>query len=329
MPTSSSTRRRRLLGGGVAATLLAGKAWAQAFPSRPIRLVVPFPAGGAPDIMARAIAPGMGADLGQPVVIDNKPGAAGGLGAESVAKSAADGHTLLLGSISTNAINASLYPNLPYDPRRDFAALSLVGSVPNVLVVTESLPVRTVAELVALAKARPGAINFGSSGSGSTLHMSGELFRLAAGIDLQHVPYKGSAPAVAELIAGQIQMMFDNAPSALPHVKAGRLRALAQTGAQRSPLLPEVPTMVEQGFAGFVVTGWGAVFAPAATPPAVLDRLHAALLKSLESGEVRQRLEPLGVDLQPQSREACAAFVAAETARWAEVVKQANIKAES
>jgi tripartite-type tricarboxylate transporter receptor subunit TctC len=302
---------------------------AQEFPSRPIRLVVPFPAGGTPDIMARSVAPKMSERLGQPVVIDNKPGAAGGLGADIVAKSAPDGYTLLLGSISTHAINASLYPNLPYDHRKDFAPLSLIGSVPNVLSVTAGFPVKNVAELIAYAKANPGKVNFGTSGSGSTLHLCGELLKLAAGIDIQHVPYKGSAPALADLVSGQIQMMFDNAPSALPQIKAGRIRAIAQTGAQRSPLLPEVPTMVEQGFAGFVVTGWGGMFAPAATPPAVLDRLHAALIEALKSEEARQRMEPLAVDIQPQSRAEFAAFIEAETVRWADVVRRGNIKLDT
>jgi tripartite-type tricarboxylate transporter receptor subunit TctC len=309
--------------------LAAAPLRAQEFPYRPIRVVVPFPAGGAPDIMARAVAPQMSERLGQPVVIDNKPGAAGGLGADIVAKSAPDGYTLLLGTISTNAINASLYPSLPYDPRRDFAPLSLVGSVPNVLSVTDSLPVGTVAELVAYAKAHPGKVNFGSSGSGSTLHMCSELLKLAAGIDIQHVPYKGSAPALADLVSGQIQMMFDNAPSALPQVKAGRIRAIAQTGAQRSPLLSEVPTMVEQGFGGFVVTGWGGVFAAAATPPAVLDRIHAALIDALRGEAARKRMESLAVDIQPQSRAEFAAFVEAETARWADVVRRGNIKVDA
>jgi len=290
---------------------------------------MPFPAGGAPDIMARAISGRMAELLGQPVVVDNKPGAAGGLGADIVAKAAPDGYTLLFGTISTNAINASLYPGLPYDPRKDFAALSLVGSVPNVLSVTNALPVHSVAQLVDHAKANRGKVNFGSAGAGSTLHMSGELFKLAADIDIQHVPYKGSAPAVADLISGQIQMMFDNAPSALPHVKAGRTRALALTGARRSPLMPELPTMVEQGFAGFVVTGWAGLFAPAGTPEPILERLHGALLEALKSDEARQRLEPLAVDIQPMSRADFAAFVAAETARWAEVVRKGNIKVDS
>jgi tripartite-type tricarboxylate transporter receptor subunit TctC len=294
-----------------------------------LRLVVPFPAGGAPDIMARAVAPRMTERLGQPVVIDNKPGAAGGLGADQVAKAAPDGYTLLLGTISTNAINASLYPSLPYDHRRDFAPLSLVGSVPNVLSVTDSLPVKNVAELVAYAKANPGKVNFGSAGAGSTLHMSGELLKIAAGIDIQHVPYKGSAPAVADLVSGQIQMMFDNAPSALPQVKAGRIRAIGQTGAQRSPLLPEVPTMVEQGFQGFVVAGWAGMFAPAATPAPVLDKVHAALIDALKGEEARQRMETLAVDIQPQSRAEFAAFVEVETVRWAEVVKRGNIKVDA
>jgi tripartite-type tricarboxylate transporter receptor subunit TctC len=319
--------RRGILLGGL--LLAAAPLRAQEFPARPLRLVVPFPAGGAPDIMARAVAPRMSERLGQPVVIDNKPGAAGGLGAELVAKSAPDGYTLLLGTISTNAINASLYPNLPYDHRRDFAPLSLVGSVPNVLSVTDSLPVKSVAELVAYAKANPGKVNFGSSGSGSTLHMCAEMLKLAAGIDIQHVPYKGSAPALADLVSGQIQMMFDNAPSALPQVKAGRIRAIAQTGAQRSPLLPEVPTMVEQGFAGFVVAGWGGMFAPATTPPAVLDRIHAALIDALKGEEARKRMEPLAVDIQPQSRAEFTAFVEAETVRWADVVRRGNIKIDA
>jgi tripartite-type tricarboxylate transporter receptor subunit TctC len=336
MPTSRSTdggvRRRRVIAGGAglcAAWLTAADAPAQSFPNRPLWLVVPFPAGGAPDIMGRALGARAAELLGQPVVIDNKPGAAGGLGAEMVAKAAADGYTLLLGTISTHAINASLYTNLPYDHRKDFAPLTLIGSVPNVLSVTNALPANSVAALIAYAKANPGKVNFGSAGSGSTLHMCGELLKLAAGIDIQHVPYRGSAPAVADLVSGQIQMMFDNAPSAIPQVKAGRIRALAQTSAARSPLLPDVPTMIEAGFAGFVVTGWAGLFAPAATPPAILDRLHAALVEALRTPAVRERLEPLAVDIQPMERAAFSAFVEAETGRWADVVRRANVKVDS
>ena len=333
MPISRSIERRfgrrGLLMGGFGAALLPRSGWGQGFPGRPIRLIVPFPAGGAPDIMARAVGPRLSEILGQPVVIDNKPGAAGGLGAELAAKAAPDGYTLLLGTISTNAINVSLYPNLPYDPRRDFAALSLIGSVPNVLSVTNALPVKTVAELVAYAREHPGKINFGSAGSGSTLHMSGELLRIAAAIDIQHVPYKGSAPAIADLVSGQIQMMFDNAPSALPQIKAGRIRAVAQTGASRSPLLPDVPTMIEAGFADFVVTGWAGLFAPAATSPEILDRLHDALTEALRDDGARQRLEALAVDIQPMARAAYAAFVDGETRRWADVVRLGNIKTDT
>jgi len=313
MPASRSIERRagrRLVLAGLAAGVVASDASglrAQTWPDRPIRLVVPFPPGGAPDIMGRALSDRLQALLGQPVVVDNKPGAAGGLGADIVAKAPADGYTVLLGSISTHAINASLYPNLPYNHIKDFAALALLGSY---------------------AKTNPGKVNFGSAGSGSTLHMSGELFKIAAGIDIQHVPYRGSAPAVADLISGQIQMMFDNAPSAIPQVRGGRIRALAQTGASRSSLLPDVPTMVESGFADFVVTGWAGLFAPAATPATILDRLHAALIKALGSADVKARLEPLAVDLQPMSRAAFAAFVEAETRRWGELVRRANIKVE-
>ena len=335
MPASRSTERRagrRLVLAGLAAGAVAAAApgpRAQTWPDRPIRLVVPFPPGGAPDIMGRALAEKrLQALLGQPVGVDNKAGAAGGLGADLVAKAPADGHTILLGTISTHAINASLYPNLPYNHIKDFAPLTLLGSVPNVLSVTNAFPARTVAELVAYAKANPGKVNFGSAGSGSTLHMSGELFRIAAGIDIQHVPYRGSAPAVADLVSGQIQMMFDNAPSAIPQVKGGRIRALAQTGARRSPLLPDVPTMVESGFADFVVAGWAGLFAPAATPATILDRLHAALVEALGSGDVKARLEPLAVDLQPMSRVAFAAFVETETKRWGDLVRRANIKVE-
>jgi len=334
MPASRSIERRagrRLVLAGLAAGVVASDASglrAQTWPDRPIRLVVPFPPGGAPDIMGRALSDRLQALLGQPVVVDNKPGAAGGLGADIVAKAPADGYTVLLGSISTHAINASLYPNLPYNHIKDFAALALLGSVPNVLSVTNAFPARTVAELVAYAKTNPGKVNFGSAGSGSTLHMSGELFKIAAGIDIQHVPYRGSAPAVADLISGQIQMMFDNAPSAIPQVRGGRIRALAQTGASRSSLLPDVPTMVESGFADFVVTGWAGLFAPAATPATILDRLHAALIEALGSADVKARLEPLAVDLQPMSRAAFAAFVEAETRRWGELVRRANIKVE-
>ena len=245
----------RLVLGALSAAFAIG-ASAQPYPTKPIRIVVPFPAGGTTDVLARAAAQKLTETLGQPAVVDNRPGAGGNIGAELVAKSAPDGYTLLMGTVGTHAINPSLYPKMPYDHLRDFAPVILVAGVPNVLVINPSLPVNSVQELIAYAKANPGKLNFASSGNGTSIHLSAELFKTMAGVQMAHIPYKGSAPALQDLAGGQVQLMFDNLPSALALIRAGRLKALAVTSKERAPALPDVPTIAESGLPGFEASSW-------------------------------------------------------------------------
>jgi tripartite-type tricarboxylate transporter receptor subunit TctC len=308
--------------------LIAAGAAAQNYPTKPIRLVVPFPPGGTTDILAREVGQRLSASLGQTVVIDNRPGAGGNIGAELVAKSAPDGYTLLMCTVSTHAINPNLYAKLPYDHVADFAPVILVASVPNVLEVTPSLPVNSVADLIKLAKEKPGQINFASSGSGTSIHLSGELFKTMAGVDMTHVPYKGSAPALTDLIGGQVQVMFDNLPSSLPQIKAGKLRAIAVTSAQRAPALPNVPTIAESGLPGFEATSWFGVVAPAGTPPAIVARLNADLNQWLQTPEAREKLLAQGAAAAGGSPEQFAAYIRAETEKWAKVVKASGAKVD-
>jgi tripartite-type tricarboxylate transporter receptor subunit TctC len=311
----------------VLALIAAGPA-AQNYPTKPVRLVVPFPPGGTTDILAREVGQRLSASLGQTVVIDNRPGAGGNIGAELVAKSAPDGYTLLMCTVSTHAINPNLYAKLPYDHVADFAPVILVASVPNVLEVTPSLPVNSVADLIKLAKEKPGQINFASSGSGTSIHLSGELFKTMAGVDMTHVPYKGSAPALTDLIGGQVQVMFDNLPSSLPQIKAGKLRAIAVTSAQRAPALPNVPTIAESGLPGFEATSWFGVVAPAGTPPAIVARLNADLNQWLQTPEAREKLLAQGAAAAGGSPEQFAAYIRAETEKWAKVVKASGAKVD-
>jgi tripartite-type tricarboxylate transporter receptor subunit TctC len=308
--------------------LTATGAAAQTYPTKPIRLVVPFPAGGTTDILAREVGQRLSTSLGQPVVIDNRPGAAGNIGSELVAKSAPDGYTLLMATVGTHAINPSLYAKLPYDHVADFAPVILVASVPNVLEVTPSLPVNSVADLIKLAKEKPGQINFASSGSGTSIHLSGELFKTMAGVDMTHVPYKGSAPALADLIGGQVQVMFDNLPSSLPQIKAGKLRAIAVTSAQRAPALPNVPTIAESGLPGFEASSWFGVVAPAGTPPAIVARLNADLNLWLQTPDAREKLLAQGAAAAGGSPEQFATHIRAETEKWAKVVKASGAKVD-
>jgi tripartite-type tricarboxylate transporter receptor subunit TctC len=318
----------RLLVAAMALALAADDAQAQTYPSKPIRMVVPFTPGGTTDILARTVGQKMGEAWGQPVVVDNRPGAGGNIGSELVAKSAPDGYTLLMGTISTHAINASLYKRLPFDPTRDFAPVSRVGTLPNILIVHPSVPVKSVKELIELAKSKPGDLNFASSGVGTSLHLSGELFNSMAGVKLVHVPYKGSSPALADLLGGQVKIMFDNLPSALPHVKAGKLKPLAVTGAKRAGVLPEVPTVIGSGLPGFEVTSWFAVFAPAKTAKDIITKLNGEIVKILNSADVKEKLTQLGVDAAPTTPEELAAFAKAETEKWGKVVKATGASAD-
>ena len=307
---------------------VAPGAFAQAYPNHVIRLVVPFPAGGTTDILARAAAQKLTESLGQPVVVDNRPGAGGNIGADVVAKSAPDGYTLLMGTVGTHAINPSLYTKMPYDHVKDFVPVVLVAGVPNVLVVNPSVPVNSVADLIKLAKSKPGAINFASSGSGTSIHLSGELFKTMAGVDMTHVPYKGSAPALTDLIGGQVQVMFDNLPSALPQIKGGKLRAIAVTSLKRAPVLPDVPTISESGLPGFEASSWFGVLAPAGTPAPIVARLNSEVNKWLQSPEAREQLLAQGAVAAGGTPEQFAAHIRSETEKWAKVVKASGAKVD-
>jgi len=315
---------------GLAATITASACLATAgpaqaaYPDKPVRLIVPAAAGGTTDIASRLVGKRLGEILGQPVVVENRAGGAGIIGAQALKQSAPDGYTLMMGNIGPNAINYGLYRQLPYRPE-DFAPITLVVSVPNVLVVNAKVPAHSVAELVALAKARPGQLSFGSSGTGQSVHLSGELFRKRTGIDIIHVPYKGAAPAVADLVAGQVTMMIDNLPSSLPHIRSGKLRALAVTSVARVPELPEVPTMKEAGLDDFQVTAWFGLVAPAGTPNAVIERLYKTVAGILAEPEVRSKLAELGGVPGGDTPAHFGDFIRAERERWARVVKDTGI----
>ena len=314
---------------GASLLALAAFAFAQApvaYPTKPIRLVVPFPAGGATDILAREVAKHLTEAWGQSVVVDNRPGAAGNIGSELVAKSAPDGYTLEMGTVGTHAINASLYSKMPYDHVKDFVPVILVAGVPNVLVVNPSVPVNSVQELIAYGKANPGKLNFASSGAGTSIHLSGELFKVMTGVQMTHVPYKGSAPALQDLIGGQVQLMFDNLPPSLPQIKAGKLRALAVTSATRAPALPDVPTVAETGLPGFEASSWFGVLAPAGTPPAIVTKLNAEIAKWLTSAEAKEKLATVGANIAAGTPDDFARHIQAETAKWAKVVKESGAK---
>lgn len=323
-----SRRHLLALAAGIAgATALPLQAQPDAWPSRPIKLVVGYAAGGATDVIARLVAVKLGERLGQPVVVDNRAGANSNVGAEVVAKSPPDGYTLYVFTIA-NTINASLYAKLGYDPQKDFEPIGLIAKIPNILVVNNNLPIKSIADYVRFAKASKDGITFASSGSGSSIHLSGEMFKMQTHLNMLHVPYRGSAPAVTDLLGGQVQSMFDNTPSALPHVQGGRLRAIAITSAKRSPLLPDVPTVAESGFPGFDVQSWFGLAAPAGTPKPVIDRLNAELNKVLAAPELRQRFQDLAASPEPGTPEQMRSFAAAETQRWREVVKTSGAKAE-
>jgi len=305
---------------------LTGTAPAQTYPAKSIRLVVTFPTGGAPDILARIFSEKN--SLGQPVVVDNKPGAGGNIGAEIVAKSPGDGYALVMATVGTHAINGALYSKMPYDMVKDFTAIGLIASTPNLLVVNTNLPVKNVAELIAYGKANPNKLSFGSPGIGSSIHVSGELFKSMTGVQMTHVPYKGRQFALPDLLGGQIQLMFDNMPSALPMAKEGKLRALGQTGAKRSPSAPDVPTIAEQGLPGFEATAWFALFGPAGTPREVVAKLNSEMQRIYKLADVQDKLKTLGLDTVLSSPEDLAKYQSSEIAKWARVVKESGAKAD-
>jgi tripartite-type tricarboxylate transporter receptor subunit TctC len=327
-------RRRELL--GLAAALAGARlltrvlpARAQSLAGKQIRVVVPFPPGGPTDIVARPFARMLGEALNATIIVDNRGGAGGSIGAEIVAKSAPDGQTLLVGTVGTNAINAALYAALPHDPIRDFTPLALIAQAPVAIVVHPSLQAVTLADLVALARKNPGKLNYGTAGPGTPGHLTAEMFRAAAGIDLQHVPYKGSAPAIIDLIGGQIQIMFDPLQSVLANVQGGKIRALAVSSKTRSPVAPDVPTIAESGYAGFETTAWWGVFAPANLPDALTASLVAEIERIAASGAFREKLEPLGVTaVADLGGSTFADFQKREVAKWGKVVKDANVKIE-
>ena len=306
----------------------AACAVAQPYPSQPIKIIVPFTAGGTTDILARTIGQKLGEAWKQPVIVENKPGAGGNIGADSVAKARPDGYTLLMGTIGTQAINQSLYAKMPYDSTRDFAPITLVAIVPNMLVVHPSVPAKSVAELVQLAKSKPGELNFASSSTGGSPHLSGEMFKQMTGANIVHVPYKGSAPAVTDLLGGQVSMMFDNMPSVLPHVKAGKLRALGVTSARRSPAAPDIPTIAESGVPGYEVDSWFGLLAPAGTPKEIVAKLSAEIVRILQMPDVNERLAQQGAVPVGNTPEQFAEHIARETAKWAKVVKTSGAKVD-
>jgi len=301
---------------------------ADGYPSRPIRLIIPFASGSSNDIVARIIAPRLSDALGQSVVVDNRPGAGGVVGAELVAQAQPDGHTLLMGSPGPLIVNPLLLPKLSYQPRRDFAPVTLVSVVPAILLVNPNMPASSVKELIALARSKPGQLNYASAGAGSVPHLSAELFKLLAKVDLVHVPYKGSGPAITDLLGGQVAVFFDNMASALPYVKSGRLRALAITTATRSAQLPSLPTMIEAGVPGYESTSWNGLVMPAKTPKAAIDRFYTALAQVLQTSDVRERIVGLGAEVSGIAPAEFASFMEKETQKWARVVREANIKAE-
>ncbi len=311
-----------------AVCLLASIAQAQNFPTKPLKLVVPYAPGGVTDQLARAVAERLGQALGQSVVVENKPGANTIIGAEAVARATPDGYTLFMGSSASLAVNALLYQKLPYDPKRDFAGVTLLAQTSLVMEVPSSVPANTVKEFVDLAKAKPGSMNFASVGNGNPLHLAGELFNSMAGVQIVHVPYNGSAPALTALLGGQVQLMYDAILTSQPHIKAGKLRALATTGAKRISILPDVPTIAESGYPGYEAGIWFALVVPNATPAAIVQRLNAEATKILRQPEMKARFDGLALELIPSTPEEVLQFADREQARWARLIREKNIRLE-
>jgi len=299
-----------------------------AWPVKPVRLVAGFPPGGISDILARVVGARLGELLGQPVIVENRAGAGGTIGADLVAKSAADGYTLFLGVNATQSIAPSLYPKLPYNPATDFAPITIAAVTPVLLVAHPSLPVKNVKDLIAIARAQPGQLNYASTGTGALPHLTTELFSLRAGVKMNHVPYKGGAPAMLDLVAGQVSLMFDNIPTAIAQVRAGKVRALAVAQAKRTPAAPDIPTMAEAGFPGFEVTSWQGFLAPAGTPVAVVNRLNADIVKVLGLPDVRERLTAQGIEIRTSTPAEFAAIIRTDAEVWAKVVKATGTRIE-
>ncbi len=315
-----------LIGGTLLA--LAGGTWSQGYPTRPIRVIVPYPAGGGADFVARIYARSLSESLAQQFVVDNRGGANGNVGSEIAAKSAPDGYTVLVTASTNLTINTSLYRKMPFDVQRDLVPVSVLATQPTILVVHPTLPVDSVKQLVALAKARPGQLNFGSAGAGSSGHLAAELFKMIAGVDIVHVPYKGTGPATADLLGGQIPLMFNNLPPSLPLVKAGKLRALAVTGEARSPAAANLPTMAEAGFPGVVMTLWNGMLVPAGTPADIVAKLNAEIIRAGKLPELRDRLAAEGTEAYTTTPLQMTEMMKIETVKWAKVVKAANIAVE-
>jgi tripartite-type tricarboxylate transporter receptor subunit TctC len=312
----------------IALSLAALGVQAQPYPSKPIRYIVPFAPGGTTDILARMVGAGLSSSLGQPVVVENKPGQAGSIGAAELARAAPDGYTVGGGTISSHAINATLYPKLPYDPLKDFAPITMLATLPNMLIVHPSVNAGSVRELVALLKANPNKYSFGSAGNGTSQHISGELFKIMTGTQMQHIPYKGSGPMIPDLLAGTIQLSFENITTAYPQVKGGKLKALAVTSAKRSFVAPEVPTMAEAGLAGYDISSWQAMYAPAGTPRDIVSRLHAETVKVLRSPESQKRLSELGLDAGGMAPEELLALMRSDIPRLGKVVRESGAKVD-
>ncbi|PZO20273.1 MAG: MFS transporter [Burkholderiales bacterium] len=335
-PTETALKRRHILALAALSTSFAwqGLALAQtAWPGRPIRIVVPFTPGGTTDILARTLAPELTKALGQPVVVENRAGAGGNIGADLVAKAPNDGYTLLMGTVGTHGINKSLYSKLPFDPQKDFAPVTLVAGVPNVMVMNtkraQELGINNVADFVKYAKSHPGKLNMASSGNGTSIHLAGELFKSRTGIFMTHIPYRGSGPAITDLLVGAVDVMFDNLPSAMPHIQSGGLKAFAVTSAVRSSALPDVPTVAEAGaLAGFEASSWFGLLAPAGTPPEVVSRLQQETAKALSLPTVKERLVAQGAIPSGNTPQEFAKLIEAEIAKWAPVVKASGAKVD-
>lgn len=308
------------------AAVFSGAALAQSYPAKPVRIIIPFPPGQATDVIGRLVSQKLGESLGKQFVIENKPGANGVIAIEGVVQSAADGYTLLVTASGSLVINPSLYSKLPYDPLKDLAPIALLGLVPLVIVAHPSLPASSIPQLVALAKSKPGALSYASSGPGSAQHLAMELFKWRTSLDILHVPYKGSPPAVSDLVGGQIPLMFDTIASSLPFIKSGRLKALAVALGSRSGVLPSVPTMDEAGVKGFQVAGWAGLLAPAKTPPAIIQQLNTEVLRILGEPELKEKIVTLGMEPANTTPDEFAAFMKSETAKWAQAVKLAKVR---